>query len=109
LYVVSLDGAGGDIERFAFQDHSLRNHLHGLNLHQPFGLKTDPTKTTLHDPPQERCHQAIPERWRQVAVVIIVVMCRVGRDFLRKRTILYRLSKAGQKRPGTPAQRRNNV
>ena len=46
LCVVSVGGTGGDIDRFASQNHPLRNHLHGLDLHQPFGLN-DPQKNRL--------------------------------------------------------------
>jgi hypothetical protein len=51
----------------------------------------------------------MPERLMQIAIVIMVVVCRAWQDFSRKRTILYRLSKAVQKRPGTLAQREDNV
>jgi hypothetical protein len=62
LCVGPVGGTGGNIKRFASKDHPLRNHLHGLDLHQPLGLKRSSKESIFHYAPQERCHPVMPER-----------------------------------------------
>ena len=97
LCVGPVGGTGVDIERFASKDHPLRNHLHGLDLHQPLGLKRSSKESAFHYAPQERCHPAMPERKMQNSVFIIVVVCRVRRDFSRKRNNIVPAFKSGTK------------
>ena len=102
LCVAPFGGTGGDIARFAAKDHPLRNHLHGLDLQQSLGLIQSSKESTLHHASQERCHPAMPERERQPVVVIMVVVCRVRRDFSRKRNNIVPAFKSGTKTSGRP-------